>query len=99
MPLPLFASYAILIELCVDFASDLLEQLMQELVSNGFQPYLTSVGGSGLGVLSPWHPQNPLATPPDTPEIGAPPLRAAFTNTPIPELTKLAEDRGRWLFV
>jgi hypothetical protein len=82
-----------------DFPLELLEQLMSELAKDNFTPYLTSVGGSGLGILSPWHPQNPLATPPETPEIGKEPLRAAFSVIPMPELAKLAEDRGRWLFV
>lgn len=27
---------------------------MDDLIREGFQPYLTSVGGSGLGILSPY---------------------------------------------
>ncbi|KAG5352022.1 hypothetical protein C0989_004165 [Termitomyces sp. Mn162] len=34
-------------------ASDL-QNLIDELIREGFQPYLTSVGGSGLGILSPY---------------------------------------------
>lgn len=53
---------------------------MDDLIREGFDPYLTSVGGSGLGVLSPY-PEHRTpgsttrytleglgqATPPDTP--------------------------------
>lgn len=28
--------------------------MITELIREGFQPYLTSVGGSGLGILSPY---------------------------------------------
>lgn len=83
----------------LDFAASLLEELIADLVKDNFQPYVTAVGGSGLGVLSPWHPQAPLETPPHTPEVGKEQLRSVFAMTPIPELTKLAEERGRWLFV
>lgn len=46
---------------------------MSELRADGFEPYLTSVGGSGVGILSPYPPSvkpNALdapATPPETP--------------------------------
>lgn len=56
----------------------LLESLMTELTELSYEPYLTSVGGSGLGVLSPYdhHRTAPLprrgeapgqVTPPQTP--------------------------------
>ena len=54
--------------------------LMDDLIREGFDPYLTSVGGSGLGILSPYpehrtrgsHTRHTLeglgqVTPPDTP--------------------------------
>ncbi|TFK27161.1 cystathionine beta-lyase [Coprinopsis marcescibilis] len=63
-----------------DFKEESLDSVMDELIREGFHPYLTSVGGSGLGILSPYpehrargsdpHPprQNVgQATPPDTP--------------------------------
>ncbi|KAG6861995.1 hypothetical protein C0995_008182 [Termitomyces sp. Mi166 len=37
-----------------DFEAQYLQNLIDELVREGFQPYLTSVGGSGLGILSPY---------------------------------------------
>lgn len=38
----------------LDFDNDVLQQLLQALVAEKFDPYLTSVGGSGLGILSPY---------------------------------------------
>jgi len=52
---------------------------MDELIRQDFQPYLTSVGGSGLGILSPYpehrnrgsvlriERQDGQVTPPETP--------------------------------
>jgi hypothetical protein len=37
-----------------DFKSELATLVMEELIREGFEPYLTSVGGSGLGILSPY---------------------------------------------
>ncbi|KAJ6631005.1 cystathionine beta-lyase [Mycena sp. CBHHK59/15] len=61
-----------------DFEEEVLENLTRQLVQETFQPYLTSVGGSGLGILSPYTPPNigqshpTLApgqvTPPETPQ-------------------------------
>ncbi|KAF8656838.1 hypothetical protein AX16_002386 [Volvariella volvacea WC 439] len=63
-----------------DFKEDHLHNLVNDLSRLGFQPYLTSVGGSGLGILSPYahhrnprsrgpRPTHPLSevTPPGTP--------------------------------
>lgn len=78
-------------------------------------PYLTSVGGSGLGVLSPYTPPNLTqpssvvlpgqVTPPETPGLthpdagGDPLLRLAFEKQNIPGLPQWAEGLGRWLYV
>ena len=51
---------------------------MSELRADGFEPYLTSVGGSGVGVLSPHAASEEPAisaytlpvTPPETPGVG-----------------------------
>ncbi|GLB40506.1 putative GHMP kinases C terminal [Lyophyllum shimeji] len=40
-----------------DFKARDLQNLIDQLIRQGFQPYLTSVGGSGLGILSPYGPQ------------------------------------------
>ncbi|KAF4613766.1 hypothetical protein D9613_007877 [Agrocybe pediades] len=37
-----------------DFKDEQLQDLITTLIREGFQPYLTSVGGSGLGILSPY---------------------------------------------
>ena len=60
-----------------------LKNLKDELIRKGFQPYLTSVGGSGLGILSPYdyHSNHRnisgqraaragQITPPETPNTG-----------------------------
>ena len=99
---------------CVDFPEEKLHQLMSELRTDGFEPYLTSVGGSGVGVLSPYTSSaNPsaydtLVTPPETPNVCAEaeegslataPLRAAFVDKPTVEFGSWATDLGRWLYV
>ncbi|KAF8968014.1 cystathionine beta-lyase [Flammula alnicola] len=63
-----------------DFKDEQLQDLINALIRENFQPYLTSVGGSGLGILSPYpehrtrgsrarHVPEVLGqvTPPDTP--------------------------------
>lgn len=63
--------------LLTDFSEEKLHQLMAELRSDGFEPYLTSVGGSGVGVLSPYpstakpSPYGAPVTSPETPSNGA----------------------------
>lgn len=84
-----------------------LDALAKELSATNFDPYLTAVGGSGLGVLSPYDHESfatdlptPL-TPPETPADGPvkTPLRDEFDAVSTEELSKWAEGRGRWLFV
>lgn len=74
-----------------------LSALVEALTGSGFRPYLTSVGGSGLGVLSPYDPANyaVASSNPDQP----PSLREAFEGKRIEELAGWAEQRGRWLYV
>ena len=95
------------------YSEERLKQLMTELRADGFEPYLTSVGGSGVGVLSPYSSSDGpsaydgLATPPETPDasdesvqgLASAPLRAAFENTTSVDFGKWAEGRGRWLYV
>lgn len=63
-----------------DFEAEALQDLIKDLIRENFQPYLTSVGGSGLGILSPYaehrnpeldmhRPRNDVGqvTPPETP--------------------------------
>lgn len=63
-----------------DFKAQDLQDLIKELIRKGFEPYLTSVGGSGLGILSPYRNSRSAArppaqdlgqvTPPETPVLG-----------------------------
>ena len=77
-----------------------LHALIEALANAGFQPYLTSVGGSGLGVLSPYDPANYAVTSSKTENPDQPPsLREAFEDKRIEELAGWAEQRGRWLYV
>ena len=56
-----------------------LDKLVSSLEEDGFGTYLTSVGGSGLGVLSPYNDDSESrlddgpVTPPETPAFGGSP--------------------------
>ncbi|OJA16457.1 hypothetical protein AZE42_04673 [Rhizopogon vesiculosus] len=81
-----------------------LHELMGALSTASFVPYLTSVGGSGLGILSPYNQPQRLATPPETPREGegvdGPELlRDAFVGKATSEVSAWADSLGRWLFV
>ena len=47
-------SYTRLTRSLEDFEDERLQDLISLLIRESFQPYLTSVGGSGLGILSPY---------------------------------------------
>jgi len=48
-----------------DFKAQDLQDLISELIREGFEPYLTSVGGSGLGILPPYrHNRNRRSSAP-----------------------------------
>jgi mevalonate kinase len=83
-----------------DVKDDVLHALVEGLTSSGYRPYLTSVGGSGLGVLSPYDPANyAVASSKREDADQQPSLREAFEAKGIEELTGWAEQRGRWLYV
>ncbi|KAH8100909.1 cystathionine beta-lyase [Cristinia sonorae] len=57
-----------------NFPTEHLQELVSTLMGDDFQPYLTAVGGSGVGILSPYEvhrslerDRSELMTPPDTP--------------------------------
>ncbi len=59
----------------VDFPDDKLQSLIASLATADFQPYVTAVGGSGLGILSPYDEiaieegdDSPPLSPPATPD-------------------------------
>ncbi|KAJ7510400.1 cystathionine beta-lyase [Mycena galericulata] len=98
-----------------DFQSAALDDLMAQLTQEGFVPYFTSLGGSGLGILSPYTPPNLTqssavvlpgqVTPPETPRLtqadigGDPLLRLAFEKREPTSLSQWADSLGRWLYV
>ncbi|THV02878.1 cystathionine beta-l [Dendrothele bispora CBS 962.96] len=94
-----------------DFKDELMSDLLTELRGNKFDPYLTSVGGSGLGILSPyeqhrndrpgsWQNLGHL-TPPKTPadSLTGEALRPHFEVKPVSELPDWANGLGKWLYV
>ncbi|KAK2460918.1 hypothetical protein APHAL10511_007388 [Amanita phalloides] len=46
-----------------DYNNESLQDLINNLIRRKFDPYLTSVGGSGLGILSPYHERHYLRSP------------------------------------
>lgn len=90
-----------------------MKALIAALEADSFQPYVTAVGGSGLGILSPYDDivfedddgETTLLSPPMTPdpnrEGGALPrsIRARFEGVSTEELSKWASVRGKWLYV
>jgi hypothetical protein len=97
---------------CTGFKEATLQSLIDALAGDKFDPYLTSVGGSGLGILSPYSQRLAVAsgpvTPPETPngqgkpttDVDPPePLRTSFEATNMSELAGWADTLGRWLFV
>jgi len=97
-----------------DFKETVLQDLIVALSNDKFDTYLTSVGGSGLGILSPYgqrlQPESGPVTPPETPNgnakpvdagDGAPPepMRAVFETNAVGDLAGWAEGLGRWLYV
>jgi len=87
-----------------DFNEDALQDLISDLLRENFDPYLTSVGGSGLGILSPYgQHRNPTTethrltgqvTPPETPTPQFSPVKFEGDNTSCPDpLRALFETR------
>ena len=89
-------------------------ELIEELKRDGYEPYLTSVGGSGLGVLSPYAQLSGTLgqlTPPETPfessrntssegdSSHVSHLQDKFKSTTTLDLSNWADGLGRWLYV
>lgn len=74
---------------------------------------MTAVGGSGMGILSPYDPimvdgeddASPPLSPPATPdpngagESQQPSIRRRFESVDVSELSQWASGRGKWLYV
>ena len=67
-----------------DFEDERLQDLISVLIRESFHPYLTSVGGSGLGILSPYAEHrnrgSQVHRPPGEREFG----QVTPPDTPIP---------------
>jgi hypothetical protein len=74
--------------LATDFATDRMEALLSELRESGFRPYVTSVGGAGLGILSEAVDMAPGADIPP-----------AFHAVQAEGLESWAEQAGQWLYI
>ena len=96
-----------------DFKESILQDLIAALSNDNFDTYITSVGGSGLGILSPYgqhsHPGSAPVTPPETPNGNLKALEAdstapealhtCFETKSVGDLAGWAEGLGRWMFV
>lgn len=101
-----------MLTLSTDFSDEALQQLITALEEDGYRAYVTAVGGSGLGILSPYDPiavdpqddVPPPLSPPMTPspeeaEEPRPSIRRRFEGVNVGELSKWALNRGKWLYV
>lgn len=73
-----------------DFQEDSLAAVTDKLVEAGYNTYLTSVGGSGLGVY-------PVSGDPSN--LAQDNLKQVFINKAKIELASWAESQGGWLYV
>ena len=70
---------------------------MDDLIRENFEPYVTSVGGSGLGILSPYpEHRNQDATPSSSRACEHVPTFGQVTppETPMPEHLNVSTPRG-----
>lgn len=65
-----------------------MEALLSELRESGFRPYVTSVGGAGLGILGEALEVAPEETIPPT-----------FHHVEAEGLESWAEQAGQWLYI
>ena len=86
---PSSLQYTQLTEFQLNFEESL-QQLTDKLVESGYQPYMTTVGGSGLGV----YPVEGNPTPEEKVK-----LTQAFISQPRTSLATWAEEQGGWLYV
>lgn len=66
----------------IDFKDEHLQDLISTLIRENFQPYLTSVGGSGLGILSPYPEHRNYGSGPYHATVGLGQVTPSDTPTP-----------------
>jgi hypothetical protein len=81
----------------IDMPEARLQDLVQSLRDDGFVPYLTAVGGSGLGVLQSVASAVDVAAP-GAGEHNHIPIRKAFQEIDASRLEAWAEQTGDWVF-
>lgn len=92
---------------CTDIEGQKLDSLIAALQQDEFGTYLTSVGGSGLGILSPYNPESHSGfieggpvTPPETPheqEHGGDEELSGRRSLRAAFETKSGEDLAEWV--
>lgn len=80
-----------------DFPTERMDALLSELRESGFRPYLTSVGGAGLGILTDGKALDLEA--PGAGETSHVPLLKAFHDANPEGLESWAERAGGWLYI
>lgn len=91
-----------------DFRGSVLKDLVKDLVHEGFEPYCTSVGGNGLGILSPYEYYSPAPrrsihapgqmTPPEIPSENVQRIRDEDMPDTLrtPFESKTVSELGAW---
>lgn len=82
--------------LIAEFADASLQALMADLTASGFHPYLTSVGGSGVGLRRSQQARDVVAEGGD--ETFHVTSRMAFTAVPKEKLESWAVGQGEWQY-
>ncbi|KAH9940977.1 cystathionine beta-lyase [Amylocystis lapponica] len=82
-----------------DFQDSALESLIAALEADKFQPYVTAVGGSGLGILSPYNFEESGDALVNGDAAGQSTIRDQFEKMDVEQLPNWAETRGRWGYV
>jgi hypothetical protein len=89
-------SSAVVHVLIAEFADESLQALITDLTASGFHPYLTSVGGSGVGLRRSQQARNVIAEGGD--ETFHVTSRMAFTAVPKEQLESWAAGQGEWQY-
>ncbi len=69
----------------IEFRPQDLQNLVDDLTRMDYEPYITSVGGSGLGILSPYPEHRNLDVVPSVTRTHEPSGQVTPPETPLPE--------------